>query len=144
LKKVSGIWVEIRPRGEVGTGGYPWPEKGEPLPDGLVDDLARYGPAALDFVADRRHLAAVLAEPGSVARGELFSYNIGPGRFVSAVLLARMLGDAAVEQRALDSIRRYVAEKDNPKEAAQWVRHWAKERSAVSEVDLSDLRAYRP
>jgi hypothetical protein len=151
----AGIGVEIKPRNEVGTEGYRWPAKGEPLPDSLVEDLARYGPAALDFVADRRDLAAILAEPRDVVRGDLFVRNVGEGRYVNAVLLARMLGDAEVEQRASTgsggSSSRMTNRRSPPGGYATGPSYTSRSAGLTCPIcgptgpeDLSDLRVCRP
>jgi hypothetical protein len=86
---------------------YQWPASARPLDPQLVADLSTHGRAALAAVVDRRDLCLLLLENDRVQRGGS-SIPFNPGnsstRLAQALVIARDLGDAALERIVIDAL----------------------------------------
>jgi hypothetical protein len=161
LPKFGGMRVEIwrpdrtrRIDGVVAPAGYryPWPaNKTELQGSTFMDDIRRYLPAAMSFVADRRDFGEILLADGDVHRGEVWANlppNARPGRVAKALVLARRTGDTELERRTLDVLDRDGARDISWEPGRAYlfrdaVRDWAKKFASPAQVDLSDVTGAR-
>ncbi len=154
MRDFGGIGVEIRrPASEKRFGkarlhyGYPWPTSKNTIEPLILEDVSRYAPNALSFVADRRDLGELLLSAVPVHRGAVWA-ELVPGneaaRLAKALILARHVGDVKLEAAVFSKLNR-VGEKDIsriPEKSylfRQSAADWAKEYATVVAVDLSDL-----
>jgi hypothetical protein len=87
--------------------GYPWPLAGTTLDEQLVYDVARFAPAMLRFLSDRRDLGAILlhhdtSNAGYARRGEVMGRRWGElaAGVAQAIILARAIPEPRLEDQA--------------------------------------------
>lgn len=112
----------------------------------LVADLAEFGAQALAVVRDRRDLCLLLLDDEPVTRGDIaipLTEGDSPARLVDAIVLARHLGDAEAEQRALAKLERKGAEEDpdTGNTYRELVAYWGAVYRPLVPVPLDDVAA---